>query len=120
MGDGLDQIKDLKLIIQIMDSLGISTEGLNSVDEMKAKIRDYLVESGMKRVSEVSNLFLANTVAHMIVWKYCYHKCHLLIIQKAFKQTLKLIVHHQTRLYHTKSFKIPLIHITHSSYINNL
>lgn len=57
MGDGLDQIKDLKLIIQIMDSLGIPTERLNTVDEMKAKIRDYLVVSGMKRVSEVSNLF---------------------------------------------------------------
>lgn len=70
MGDGLDQIKDLKLIIQIMDSLGIPTERLNTVDEMKAKIRDYLVVSGMKRVSEVSNLLLANTVAHMIVWKY--------------------------------------------------
>ena len=104
MGDGLDQIKDLKLNIQIMDFLGIPTEGLSTVDEMKAKIRDYLVKSRMKRVSEVSNLFLANTVAHMIVWKYCYQKCHPLISKS---------------LYHTKSFKIPFICITHSSYINN-
>lgn len=82
MGDDLDQMNNVKSIIELMESLGIPTEGLNSVDEMKAKLRDYRVESGKKRVSEVSNPFLANTVAHTIVWKYCYHKCHLLLSKR--------------------------------------
>ena len=63
MGDGLDQIDDMGEICEIMKSLQIPTKGLKNCEEMKTKLRDFLKESGTKRVSEVSILFFSIAIA---------------------------------------------------------
>lgn len=62
MADDLDRIDDLYEIFEIMRALHIQTTGLKSLDETKAKLRKFLVESATRRVSEVSTLFLGESI----------------------------------------------------------
>lgn len=62
MADDLDRIDDLFEIFEIMKALHISTRGLEGLNETRAKLRQFLEESATRRVSEVSTLFLGESI----------------------------------------------------------
>lgn len=62
MADDLDRIDDLFEIFEIMKALHIPTRGLEGLNETRAKLRQFLEESATRRVSEVSTLFLGESI----------------------------------------------------------
>ena len=60
MSDPLDEA-DLADLCEMTKSLHISTKGLN-VEEIKAKLRDYLETSATRRDTEVSTLMVSGSL----------------------------------------------------------
>ena len=54
----VDTINNIKKACKLFDSFGLSTEGLNTLDEMKNKLRQHLKgleETSSRKIGEVCN-----------------------------------------------------------------
>lgn len=62
MSTSIDDIEDIDDLCEIMMSLGLSTKGLTGVEDMKAKVNEYLKDSSRRKVGEVSTNFPCSTI----------------------------------------------------------